>query len=64
MSNKARKEYLTAIQERYRKADKAEKGRILDEFARVCRYHRKYAIRVLSGAVPANLSGRRGRQPT
>ncbi len=42
----------------------AEKWRFLDEFARVCRYHRKYAIRVLSGAVPANLSGRRGRKPT
>lgn len=44
MTKKFRMSYLNAIYQRYRKASKALKTRILDEFCRVCGYHRKYAI--------------------
>ncbi|NIO22295.1 MAG: hypothetical protein GTN76_16600 [Candidatus Aenigmarchaeota archaeon] len=36
--------YLEAIYERYHKASKGSKGRILDEFCKVCGYNHKYAI--------------------
>lgn len=49
MGKKSRREYFRAIYKRYRKAGLAEKGRILDEFCRVCRYNRKYAIAKLNG---------------
>lgn len=47
MGNGSRREYLTAIQGRYRKASRRVKAAILDEFCAVCRYNRKYAIRLL-----------------
>lgn len=47
MGNISRKEYLAAIRDRYRKAGRKEKGRILAEFCAVCGYNRKYAIRIL-----------------
>jgi hypothetical protein len=40
--------YLEAIRKRYRRARRADKGKILDEFCSVCGYQRKYAIRLLS----------------
>jgi hypothetical protein len=49
--------YLTSIIDRYRKASKALKSKILDELCKVCHYHRKYAIQRL-----ANL--RDGQQPS
>jgi len=49
MGKSSRREYFRAIYKRYRKAGLAEKGRILDEFCRVCRYNRKYAIAKLNG---------------
>ncbi len=49
MGGKSRREYLRAIQDRYCRASKAEKGRILDEFCSNCGYNRKYAIRLLHG---------------
>ncbi len=52
MSRRAKWEYLNSIYGRYRKASKAEKRSILDEFCRVCRYHRKHAIRKLNGPAP------------
>jgi len=51
MTIKFRMNYLKAIYPRYRKSSKALKGRILDEFCRVCGYNRKHAIRKLA-AVP------------
>jgi hypothetical protein len=36
--------YLSSIIDRYRKASKALKSKILDELCKVCHYHRKYAI--------------------
>lgn len=41
-------EYLKAIHHRYHKATKEAKSRILEEFCKVCRYHRKHAIRLLN----------------
>ncbi len=49
MGKNTRREYFRAIYNRYRKAGLIEKGRILDEFCRVCRYNRKYAISKLNG---------------
>lgn len=48
MGSAAKREYLKEIAARYRRASKRDKGLILDEFCRVCGYHRKYAIRLLS----------------
>src|SRR4051794_30124163 len=47
MSIEARREYLRAIRDRYRKACRNEKTAILNEFCEVCGYARKYAIRIL-----------------
>ena len=47
MSLAEKRVYLEAIKRRYRLASRAQKSRILDEFCAVCRYNRKYAIRVL-----------------
>jgi hypothetical protein len=41
------KEYAEAIRSRYRKANKEQKGKILDEFIKTTGYHRKAAIRLL-----------------
>ena len=45
-----RDELLEALVVRYREAHRAEKGRILTEFAEVTDYHRKHAERLLRGA--------------
>jgi len=50
MSGTLGREYLRKIRGRYRKGDRMEKGRILDEFCKVCGYARKYAIRVLNSS--------------
>jgi len=39
-------EYREAVRERYLRASKKEKRRILDEFVNVTGYHRKSAIRL------------------
>jgi transposase InsO family protein len=52
LGNKGRWEYLRAIYERYRKAGRAGKQVILDEFCANTGYHRKYAIRLLHGPRP------------
>lgn len=48
MSKKSKVEYLYEIIERYKKAGKEEKKKILDEFCTVCCFHRKYAIKLLN----------------
>lgn len=48
MSPVSRNEYVQAIVERYHQAGRHEKHRILDEFCRICGYHRKHAIATLS----------------
>ena len=40
-------EYTEAVRERYLRADKKAKGKILDEFVNVTGYRRKSAIRLL-----------------
>ena len=63
MSQSAKKEYFSQIWERYQKGSRLEKGRILDEFCKVCGYSRNYAIRKLRG--PLNAPGhKRGRKPS
>ena len=52
MSNQSKRDYFKAIYDRYQNAPKALKQTILDEFCRICGYHRKYAIRKLSGPPP------------
>ncbi len=60
-----RREYLRAIHDRYRRSCAVKKSTILDEFCKVCDYHRKYAIRLLSGPRPeAQPRPRRFRGPS
>ncbi len=59
MGKNSRREYFKAIYYRYRKADMAEKNRILDEFCRVCNYNRKYAIAKLNGPGPEKVQRKR-----
>jgi hypothetical protein len=49
MGIQARREYLIEIRERYRNSSRKEKGKILDEFCKVCDYGRKHGIRILNG---------------
>ena len=53
MTAMGRHEYLRAIYDRYRRSSAKVKGKILDEFCRVCDCHRKHAIRLLRGPRPA-----------
>lgn len=62
MGKQARRAYLQAIRGRYRKADRAGKAKILDEFCAVCGYHRKYAIRLLGRPKSGSSGGRAGRK--
>ena len=52
MNGMTRREYLRAIWTRYRKGGSEQKGKILDEFSRVCGYNRKYAITLLNRPCP------------
>jgi hypothetical protein len=52
MARQSKREYLESIYVRYRQSGRAEKQRILDEFMRVCGYHRKYAIGLLNRPLP------------
>jgi hypothetical protein len=48
MVSSSKKEYLAKIKDRYRRASRKAKKRILDEFCEVCGHHRKHAIRLLN----------------
>ncbi|WP_018240403.1 DDE-type integrase/transposase/recombinase [Ensifer sp. BR816] len=48
ISMATRSELVEAIVDRYRRARRDDKGRVLDEFVAVTGYHRKHAIRVLN----------------
>ncbi len=56
MGKHEKRVYLEAIGKRYRRAMRADKGKILDEFCSVCGYQRKYAIRCWE----ANLASHHG----
>jgi hypothetical protein len=63
MGKHERHAYLEAIRVRYRKADRAGKAKILDEFCAVCGYHRKYGIRLLNRKPGRPTPHRVGRKP-
>ena len=52
MNRSARMQYLKSIYQRYQKSTRIEKKEILNEFCKVCKYNRKYAIRLLNAAPP------------
>jgi len=60
MTRSSVREYAAAVRERYRLASREEKGEILDELERVTGYHRKAALRLLTGKQERS-TGRRGR---
>jgi len=47
MARQSKREYLRSIHERYRRARRADKTAMLEEFCKVCGYNRKYAIWLL-----------------
>ena len=47
ISMSARRELVAVVAERYRAAERGEKGRILDELTAVTGWHRKHAVRAL-----------------
>ena len=51
-----RDELIRATAERYVRSNRAEKGRILDEFVAVTGFHRKHAMRVLRNGPPPDRS--------
>ena len=61
MSKKSKAEYLKEIFERYKQSVKEEKKIILDEFCKVCGYHRKYAIKILNGGPIQEINKQRKR---
>lgn len=52
MGIQSRRELLAVLRPRYRRASKAEKGQILNEFVAATGYHRKYAIHLLRHGPP------------
>lgn len=52
MARRSKYEYLRVMWQRYQRADRPTRSALLDEVTRVCRYHRKYAIELLSRATP------------
>jgi hypothetical protein len=53
IGRQTRRELLEALRQRYQRAPKVEKTKILDEFVAVAGCHRKHAIRLLTGDCPA-----------
>lgn len=47
MSLEQKKAYLGTIRRRYKKSSHQEKAKILGEFCSVCKYNRKYGVRLL-----------------
>ncbi len=60
MTRRSIEEYAAALRARYRRAGKAEKGKLLDGFCAATGYHRKAAVRLLR-AEPRPRTGRGGR---
>ena len=54
---------MKKIHERYQRASKKVKTKILEEFIRMCHYNRKYAIRLLNVPIKDSLKPRRKRVP-
>lgn len=66
MARRSKVEYLRVMWQRYQRADRVTRSALLDEVTRVCGYHRKYAIGLLSQRRPPQPSVRRvtRRRPT
>lgn len=62
MGSDAKKEYLNEVRKRYRVASRADKTKILDEFTKTYKCHRKHALRSLNKKETAPKHGR-GRKP-
>lgn len=56
MPIKTKRLYLITIRERYKNAPKRMKKQILDEFCYMCKYSRKYAIRILNNQVEPRIN--------
>lgn len=63
MTHTSRREYAQAVRQRYAHASRAAKAQILDEFCATTRYHRKYAIALLTAPSRPQPRARR-RTPT
>jgi len=63
MAGERLRDALAAYRRRYRRASRAERSRLLDEFCQLTGYHRKYAITLLNRRHESN-SRRRCRGPT
>jgi len=63
MTPESKRELLAAVGPRYRKANKTEKTRILNEFVANTGYHRKYAIQLLRQGRRARLAPARPGRP-
>ena len=61
MNRQSIRDYILRQQQRYHKANRTEKGRILDEVVAVTGYHRKSAVRLLSGRSRGGGGARVGR---
>lgn len=64
MSQQSKRELVEAIRERYLKASKPEKTKIIDEFVATTGYHRKHAIRLLKRGTSNRQGKPRGRKAT
>jgi len=63
ISMAARDELVAAVAGRYAQGDRADRGRILDEFTAVTGFHRKHAMRLLrAGQVTLRCGPRPGRR--
>ncbi len=62
MTQQGIKEYVQAVRGRYYRASKQERGRILDEFAKVVGCHRKAAIRLMRRGSQIKEKKKRGRR--
>jgi hypothetical protein len=63
MSIEAKGQYLGRIYDRYQRAGREHKSKILDEFCAVCGYHRKAALRLLNRPRARPPQRRAGRKP-
>jgi hypothetical protein len=52
MARRSKQEYLAVMWDRYQRADRVTRSALLDEVTRMCGYHRKYAIGLLTCRQP------------
>jgi len=66
MARRSKQEYLAVMWHRYQRGSRAERSVWLDEVTRVCGYHRKYVIGLLTRRAPPQARPRRvpRRRPT